>query len=135
MRFLYKGKDGGPESTVDGFWLIEIKSIVTVMLLRFNPGSRKSYDSHAFNALTWFLRGDLMEAIFEPETGNGECRRYRRSFLPKFTPRDRLHRVTSRGTSWVFTIRGPWVDTWQEWFPRENRHVTLTHGRRVVSST
>jgi hypothetical protein len=33
MNFLNKTKDGGPESTVWAYWLIEIKSLFSVALL------------------------------------------------------------------------------------------------------
>ncbi len=131
MRALYRGKDGGPDSCVDGFWLIEIKGLFSVLLLRFNDGAREAFHTHAFNAFTWFLCGDLTEEIAHMEPRM--FLRYKRRWRPKLTPRSLLHRVHSRGTSWVFTLRGPWVDTWQEWFPEDDRTVTLTHGRRVVS--
>ncbi len=130
MRILHKGKDGGPKSCVDGFWLIEIKGLFSVLLLRFNNGAREAFHTHAFNAYTWFLWGDLTE-----EFQDTAPRRYRRRLHPKFTPRDLLHRVRSRGTSWVFTVRGPWADTWREWSPATNRYTTLTNGRRVVAES
>jgi hypothetical protein len=127
MRFFYKGKDGGPESCVDGFWLVEIKGLFSVLLLRFNDGAREAFHTHAFNAFTWFLWGDLTE-----EFQDAEPRKYKRRLIPKLTPRSLLHRVSSKGTSWVFTLRGPWAETWQEWFPEDDRYVTLTHGRKEI---
>ncbi len=127
MRLFYKGKDGGSESCVDGFWLVEIKSMFSIVLLRFNDGVREPFHTHAFNAFTWLLWGDLTEEFAEDQP-----KQYRRRFMPKLTPRSLLHRVSSKGTSWVFTLREPWVATWQEWFPKDNRMVVLTHGRNIV---
>ena len=125
MRFLSKVKDGGPDSPVDAYVLIEIKPLFSVMLLRFNPGSREVYHSHAFNAFTWFLWGNMWE-----EQMDGEAYKYRRSLLPKFTPRRLLHSVRSYATSWCFTIRGPWQDQWIEY--DQSEVTTLTHGRKIV---
>ncbi len=133
MRFLHKGKDGGPGSPVDGFWLVEIKGLFSVLLLRFNDGARTAYHSHAFNAFTWFLWGDMTEERLVGPERELVYLTYRRSLRPKVTRRDNMHRVSSRGTSWAFTLRGPWADTWQEWFPETRKLVTLTHGRRVVN--
>jgi hypothetical protein len=59
MRFFHHGKDGGPESPVEGYWLFEIKWLCSIVLLKFNDGGREAYHSHAFNALSWLLKGDL----------------------------------------------------------------------------
>lgn len=84
QHFLSKCKDGGPESPVDAYFLIEIKSFFSIALLKFNKGGRENYHTHAFNALTWFLSGNLMEEDF-----SGDIYHYKRSFLPKITPRDK----------------------------------------------
>lgn len=129
MRFFYKGKDGGPQSPVTGFWLVEIKWLFSIVLLRFNAGCRETFHSHAFNAWTWFFFGDLEEEFI-----NGETNRYRRSWRPKFTPRELMHRVHSGGTSWCLSLRGPWAHLWREYDSEWDRFTTLTHGRRAVLS-
>ena len=55
MKLCYVGKDGGPESTVWGFWLIEIKKLFSVALLCFENGSREAFHTHAFNSVSWVL--------------------------------------------------------------------------------
>lgn len=125
MKFFAKRKDGGPESTVTGYWLAEIKSLFSVVLLRFDDGSRDAYHSHAFHSLNWIIKGQVKEELLD-----GELHEYRPSVLPIFTSRERFHKVVSKGTTWVFSIRGPWVDTWQEL--NSKGFQTLTHGRKVV---
>ena len=125
MRFFQKAKDGGPNSPVDAFFLFEIKSFASIALLRFNEGCRESYHTHAFNAWTWFLAGDL-----EEENYGAPSRKYKRSFFPKLTKRDDNHRVKAYKTSWCFTIRGPWKDTWTE--TKDGKEITLTHHRIIV---
>ena len=125
MRILQKTYDGGPASPVDAFFLFEIKSIASIALLRFNRGGREAFHTHAFNALTWFICGDLVE-----EDVSGETYSYRRSIIPKFTPKKKNHRVKARQTSWCFTLRGPWADTWTE--THDEVTTRLTHGRRRV---
>ena len=125
MRILSRTKDGGPDSPVDGYFLIEIKSLFSVVLLRFNEGGRESFHSHAFNALTWYISGDLVEQDI-----NGEYYIYERSIIPKLTRRSKNHRVIALTNSWCFSIRGPWSSTWTE--DDETHHTVLTHGRKVV---
>ena len=125
MRFLCKTKDGGPESPVDAYVLLEIKGLMSIMLLKFNKGGRKAFHTHAFNALTWFLSGNIVE-----EDISGEEYQYRRSIVPKLTKRDKNHRVFAHEDSWCFTVRGPWKPFWTETL---NGHQTvLTHGRKIV---
>lgn len=125
MKILKWSKDGGPESPVDAFFIVEIKSLFSVALLRFNKGGREAFHTHAFNAWTWFISGDLVEQDI-----NGEFLIYERSIIPKITRRTKNHRVIADKTSWCFTIRGPWSDTWTE--DTETHHTVLTHGRRIV---
>lgn len=127
MKFLEKGKDGGPESNVTGYWLIEVKWLFSVVLLRFDDGSREAYHDHAFNSVSWLLTGALDE-----HHKDGRLQWYLPSWRPIRTPRETFHRVFSHGTSWVLSFRGPWLSTWHEWF--KGIHTTLTHGRKVVSS-
>lgn len=47
-RFFYKKFDGGKESGVVGYFLLEWKKVFSIGLLRFSKGSRENYHSHAF---------------------------------------------------------------------------------------
>lgn len=126
MRILQKTKDGGPESNVDAYFLFESKRFGSVALLRFNKGCRAAYHTHAFNALTWFLKGNMVE-----EPRNKRRVRYFRSWFPKVTKREDNHRVLVAETSWAFTIRGSWKNTWTEDTP-EGKHTVFTHGRKEM---
>jgi len=128
MRIFNRAKDGGPKSPVDAFFLFEIKSLCSIALLRFNECGRNEYHTHAFNALTWFLHGELVEQDID-----GSYHIYRRSLFPKLTRRSKNHRVYAYRTSWCFTIRGPWVATWTE--DSATHHTVLTHGRKIVERT
>lgn len=118
-------KDGGQESTVQG-WFIEAKKIATAVLLRFDDGTREAYHSHAFNCCSWVLKGALEE---EHLTGGIDV--HRPSLKPVITRRDTFHKVRSLGTTWVISFRGPWADTWKEYV--DGKIVTLTNGRKVVN--
>lgn len=130
MKLFSKAKDGGPESPVDAFFIVEIKSLLSIAILRFNKGSRETYHTHAFNALTWFLWGDLVEESLNTEYNYTNYYFYNRSLLPKLTRRSKNHRVFAYKTSWCFTVRGPWASTWTE--DDETHHTVLTHGRKIV---
>lgn len=124
MRLFQKTCDGGPESGVTGYFFIEIKSLFSIVLLNFKSSSRDAFHSHAFSALTLWLRGQVIERILE-----GGDHVWRAGQL-KFTPRECFHKVEPSGSAWALSLRGPWADTWQEF--KQGRFVTLTHGRKEV---
>ena len=126
MKLFFKSKDGGSESTVTGYWLIEAKNLFSIVILCFDGESREAFHTHAFNAISWVIFGGLTEQIWK-----GPAIRYSPSFLPIKTRRQVCHKVRSdKGKTWVLSLRGPWCKTWKEIRPLEgNREVTLTHGR------
>lgn len=128
MKLFWKGKDGGAESSVTGYWLIEWKDWFSIALLKFEGLSREAFHTHAFNSISWLLSGKLREYV---ETGKdfGVYYDYLPSLVPIITKRETFHKVNSDGTSWVLTFRGPWAESWQEYLPSEDRYRTLTHGR------
>lgn len=131
MKLLYVAKDGGPESNVTGYWLIEWKKYFSIVLLRFSEGTREAFHSHAFNAVSWVLYGKLAEIDrFTNEVVFMEGP----SIEPIYTPREKFHRVYGMAKStWVLSFRGPWVDRWQEYFAKNGTTVNLTHGRKHIS--
>lgn len=131
MRLFYWGKDGGPESKVWGFWLIEAKNLFSIALLKFEDGSREAFHDHAFNAWSWVLSGKLKEFCRWPDGEPVLFKIYKPSWNRIFTPREFTHMVKSVGNTWVLTFRGPWDNTWHEWV--DNKLITLTHGRKVVA--
>lgn len=125
MKVLKKLKDGGPESTVTGYFLIEIKSLFSIALLHFADGSREAYHSHAFHAISWILKGELKEEhLYKPNNY------LLPSIWPVFTSRDTFHKVISNGDSWALTFRGPWKNIWQEYL--KGNFINLTHGRKIL---
>lgn len=129
MKLLFTGKDGGPESNVTGYWLIESKRFLSIALLRFDHGTREAYHSHAFNCFSWVLSGLLVEEFADLRE---DTKFYRANILPFITRRNTIHRVRSVGTSWVLTFRGPWAKNWIELRPGEDKETTLTWGRKEV---
>lgn len=129
MKFFQKASDGGKNSGVTGFFIVEIKSLFSIVLLHFKNGTREAFHSHAFNAVTLWLSGRVREHIYD-RTGQTEPREWRAGQW-KFTGREDTHKVESIGNSWALSFRGPWIDRWKEF--KNGMMVTLTHGRRVVS--
>ena len=127
INFMCKKKDGGPDSPVDAYFLIELKGLFTIALLRFDKGTREAYHTHAFNAFTWFLLGSLWEQDIDSSTIQ-----YKRAWRPKNTPRVKWHRITAAQTSWCLTIRGPWAYSWKEYDPKTETITTFTSGRKVL---
>jgi hypothetical protein len=127
MKFFKRMKDGGKESTVTGYWLCEIKSLFSICLLKFEGKSREAFHTHAFNCWSIVLKGKLTETMLD-----GSIRTHKPRLIPFRTTREDFHKVDSDGTTWILTLRGKWVDYWKEYLPKENRHITLTHGRKLV---
>lgn len=127
MKFLKRGKDGGPQSTVTGYWLTEIKRLFSIVLLKFENGSRDEYHSHAFHSINWVLRGRVVEQFRD-----GSYIVHEPSLRPVITKRSTLHRVVSQGTTWVFSLRGPWAKTWLEYDPKTEKTNVLKEHRVVV---
>jgi hypothetical protein len=135
MKFLQKSKDGGPDSTVTAYWLVEIKGLFSIALLRFDDWTREVYHDHAFHAISWLLSGQIDESFLHNSAGEPDpCweTRHRPSIRPIVTTRSTFHQVRSKGTSWALTFRGPWAKTWHEYDLHADEQTTLTHGRRVV---
>lgn len=138
MRFFEKVKDGGPDSPVDAYVLIEIKSLFSIMLLKFNPGMREAFHSHAFNAFSIFLSGDTdEERLEENEWGFFVVAKLFHGGMMKYTPRSLIHRFNTYKPAWVLTFRGPWRKQWTEaeLLADGNWMITTLQspGRQVVS--
>lgn len=129
MKLFHVGKDGGPDSTVTGYWLVEIKHLLSIAFLRFDNGTRDSYHNHAFDSLSWILSGKLNESHL-----GGSVVNHVPGLRPVITRRKTFHRVFSVGKTWVFTLRGPWAKQWREYNPYTRKYSTLEDGR-VVAST
>lgn len=125
MRLFQWAKDGGPESNVDGFFIIEIKWLFSIVLLRFEGKSRANFHSHAFHAWTWLLSGNMTEIFYR----HFWPRMYRRSLLPKLTRRKDIHKVNAHGVAWCISLRGPWQKTWWEVDPDTDEVIVLGNGR------
>lgn len=126
MLFFKWGKDGGKESLVRALYLIEIKNLFSVVLLKFKDGSREAYHSHAFNAISWVIKGELQENLID-----GQVKRYCPSLKPIYTGRDTFHKIISVGNTYALTFRGPWNKTWNEFLPLAHRFQTLSWGRKI----
>lgn len=128
MFLFKKRKDGGKSSPVDAYFVCEIKGLFSIAFLKFNKGGREAFHTHAFDALTWFLSGNLVE-----EDVNGDTYKYKRSLIPKFTSKSKNHRVKATKDSWCFTLRGAWDETWTEYNKEEDTTTTLSHGRNIIN--
>lgn len=128
FSFMSVRKDGGEKSSVTGLFIIAIKPLFSIVLLRFDGESREAFHTHAFHCLSWVLKGELRE-----EMRDGRVHRLLPTLLPFLTTRKDFHKVSSViPRSWVLSIRGPWAPQWREHLPLENRDRILTHGRVEV---
>lgn len=124
-RLFYTKPDGGKDSGVTAYFLIEWKILFSIGILHFKKGSRESYHNHAFNGCTWFLKGSVTEQHL-----SGETKEFSASVRPKITLRSCFHRVISHSDTFALTFRGPWSDIWHE--SRPSGLVALTHGRKEL---
>jgi hypothetical protein len=124
--FFKMSYDGGQNSGVTGFWVIEWKPVFSLVFLKFNKGTREAYHNHAFSAITFWLWGEAIEHHLD-----GTIKKWYPSFLPKYTPKDCFHKIEAVKDTYAFSIRGPWDKTWQE-YRDNNLMVTLTNGREII---
>lgn len=135
MKLFSKASDGGANSGVTGYFVIEIKWLFSIVLLRFEKGTREAFHEHAFNAVTLWLKGRVREHlrhammdIYAP--GGCSCPFFKAGDF-KRTPRSAFHKIEALEETWALSVRGPWLDHWRE--DRRGRLVTLTHGRREIA--
>jgi hypothetical protein len=133
MLIFKKKSDGGPNSGVSGYWLIEIKWLFSIVLLKFNPNDRENFHSHAFNALTFWLKGNVQEQIMDVETKQSSLKKFKMGNV-KYTPRDNVHKIHCTKTAWAISFRGKWKDEWFEYNETDDKMITLTHGRKVANA-
>lgn len=124
MRFLEKAHDGNEKSGVTGYYLIEIKPLFSIVLLKFTQGSREVFHNHAFNAVTLWLKGEVFEYMKDGSIN------YWKAGNIKYTPRTTFHNIFPTTEAWVLSFRGPWIDRWKEL--KLGKYTTLTHGRIEV---
>tara|TARA_R110000824_G_scaffold273240_1_gene461729 strand:- start:115 stop:543 length:429 start_codon:yes stop_codon:yes gene_type:complete len=132
--FFKYSSDGGENSGVTGFWIIEWKYLFSIVILRFDKGTKEAYHSHDFNAITWWLYGSVTEHILHvPKLDRAlktEIINWYPSLIPKYTPREHLHKIEATEITYALSFRGPWSDRWKENINGEI--ISLTHGRKVL---
>jgi hypothetical protein len=127
MKFMKITKDGGSKSGVTGLFVVEIKSLFSIVFLKFERDHREEFHSHAFNAFTWWVKGSVVELHQD-----GREMEWSPSIIPKWTPRSCFHKIIPMTTAYAFTIRGPWLNKWYEFNPNTKEKMTLTHGRKII---
>ena len=138
-RLFTKRSDGGKDSGVTAYFLIEWKILFSIAILKFNKGSREAYHTHAFNALTWWLKGKVKEASFYAifnghyiltQRYDDGIKEYKPSIVPKYTSRLHFHKIIAIKDTFALTLRGPWNDLWFEF--KNDKLYRLTHGRKEI---
>ncbi len=131
MKLCQLAKDGGPESRVWGFFFVEMKRLMSIVLLIFKDGTRDVYHSHAFHSVSWVLWGKLHETRVMPDESVRRTT-FRPSLIPIVTTRSNVHQVRSLGTTVVISFRGPWARSWYEFDPATKFWTMLVSGRQTV---
>ena len=128
MKLFYKGKDGGSESSTTGYWLIECKSLFSIVLLKFEGISRDAFHTHVFHSLSWVVKGELQEKF---KSNYKQIRLHSASWIPFITRKEDFHKVNVIGTAWALSFRGPWQKQWLENTPQDGTYG-LVSGRLKV---
>ena len=106
-RLFYVKPDGGKDSGVTAYFLIEWKVLFSIGFLHFKKGSKRVYYNREFGALSWWLKGEVTEKKID-----NTYRKYKPSLKPKYTSRNDFHKIFAHTTAWCFTLRGPWNNLW-----------------------
>jgi hypothetical protein len=134
MTWHWGSKDGGPDSN-SWVWGLELKNWFSILVVKFDgPSERTVMHNHAFNSLSFLLKGELHEVRCTPGPLNHYTHHFHRCFAkPIWTSRNTLHEVHDiAANTYVLSFRGKWQDTWEEYNPYTNEFVTLTHGRKKI---
>lgn len=94
----------------------------------FKKGTRENYHSHAFNAYSFYIKGEVKEHHLDNEPIT-----WKPSFYPKYTPRTTFHKIYALQETWCLSFRGPWLDYWCEYSPRDKEYILLTKNRKIVN--
>jgi len=122
MKLLTVTKDGGDESTVWAYWLVELKRWFSIALLCFENGSRDAFHTHAFRCVSFVLWGKLPE-----QHRDGRVIEYTPGVCPVFTRRETFHKVVSLAiAAWYNSAVSPAYKAW-------NTAVNLKDIRSLVN--
>ena len=94
-----------------------------LFILKFDGKSREAFHTHAFNAVSWILCGKMVEYFLDKKI---PCRLLVPNVLPFKTYKDDFHMVSSIGTSWALSFRGPWEKQWLESTPQDGLYRLRT---------
>lgn len=125
-RFCFKKYDGGPTSNVTGYWLLEWKAFFSFVILKVDPGHNERFHTHAFDAISWYVRGECEEHMLA-----GTKKKWSFKKGPKWTSTETFHRVSSEKGGWIVSVRGPWIRNWKEY--KDGVLTYLTNGRQVLN--
>lgn len=117
------------EGHLDKYTLFENKSLFSVYFHVFNTVEQDRFHTHAFDAVSFVLRGSYEE---EQKLPSGIVIKKKVGVGVRYIPKDYNHRLLrSEPDTMSLLFAGPWVRYWTE----ENRSFTrtLTWGRREVS--
>ncbi len=110
------------------FTIIEIKYLGGIIVNIFNTSNQDRFHSHAFNALSWMIRGHYYEDVIV----DGNLLKLKKIERSRFIPRNYIHKITkSSPNAMSITFEGPWESTWNEYFDN-GRIKTYSWGRKVI---
>lgn len=119
------------EQLVSEHTLLEWKPLFSIKLFNFHrtDGSQDRFHTHAFNAISFLLKGNYIEEVIE----DGRVVRLNRNrSRVLFIPADQYHRITRSAGCRTLLITGPWGAEFKELRSVDGyqfQEVTLGEGR------
>ena len=107
--------------------IIEIKSLFSIYVHKFNTIAQDRFHTHAFNGLAFVIKGGYDEE-YKDSTGI-----HLKTIKPgfRYIPREYNHRLLkSKPNTISILFAGPWGKYWTE--EKDGRVRTLTWNRKVV---
>lgn len=111
--FMKKKKIDLGDQSVTELTILEYKKLFSIKLFKFHKSSGKQdrFHTHAFNALSFLIKGDYTEEIIK-DNKIMKCRRNRSRIL--YIPKDSYHRITKSDSCYTLLLTGPWGGEFKE---------------------
>ena len=117
------------DQNVSEITVLEWKKLFSIKLFHFHKteGSQDRFHTHAFNALSFLLKGNYTEEVLD---GKKVLRLPRNRSKIIFIPKGQFHRITKSEGCRTLLITGPWDAEWSEL-----RHIVDSKYQEVVQTT
>lgn len=143
MKLFKYSKFKFGEQHVSQFILFEHKKLFSIIFFYFHKsnGNQDRFHTHAFNAYSFRIFGNYIEekriGIVNHNTNKLKYMIFKENRNESrliYIPKNSWHRITKSNGCLTLLLSGPWGETWQEYFPKNQKTITYSHNRIIKES-